>query len=208
LVSAQKYTTTEEIKGSMYQLVSPPFEHDFEDASEEELQAYHEWFLGLIPERVRELEAEVRRTMGFESWKADFTPASLDTLGEWFAGQVEERPLTNDEAAEGRASVPEGMSFLLAELRQKTPTYRTLSLAFDVGAYLSQVFLKNCEGLSWQQVRSGKDYDDYGQSVLMGLGPTRCSPVLLAVTLAYGILSGRKTGASLRALYNVWVEDR
>jgi hypothetical protein len=192
----------------MYQLVNPPFKHELKDASEAELQAYHEWFLGLIPERVRELEAEVRRTNGFENWKADFTPTSLDTLGEWFAGQVERRPLTHDEATESRASVPEDMSFLLAVLPQTTPTYRTLSLAFDIGAYLSQVFLKNCEGLSWQQVRSGKDYDDYGQSVLIGLGSTRCSPVLLAVTLAYGLLSGRKTGASLRTFYDVWAEDR
>jgi hypothetical protein len=204
---APRYIATEEHAGLMYQLVNPPFEHEFKDASEAELQAYHEWFLGLIPERVRELEAEVRRTSGFEGWKADFTLSSLDTLREWYAGQVEERPLTCDATTKNRSLGAEGMSFLLAQLSQTTPTYRTLSLAFDVGVYSSQVCLKNCEDLSWRQVRSGNSYDDCGRSVLAGLDPTRCSTALLATTLSYGITIGRKTVASSRALRDVWSDN-
>jgi hypothetical protein len=200
----QLHMTIEERTGLMYKLVNPPFEHGFKDASEAELQAYHEWFLSLIPERVRELEAEVRRTSGFESWKADFTLNSLDTLREWYAGQVEERPLTLDATTKSQSLGAEGMSFLLAQLSQAIPTYRTLSLAFDVGVYSSQVCLKNCEDLSWRQVRSGNGYDGCGHSVLAGLDPTRCSTALLATTLSYGITIGRKTMASSRALRDVW----
>jgi hypothetical protein len=186
-----------------YKPVDPPFELTFEEMSQKELRAYFDWFLGSLSAREKELEAEVRRTPGFETWTADRTPASLNALGEWFAGQVEERPFTEEEMAKGRASVPEKASFLLDELPTTTPTFRTLSLAFDVGAYLGQVLLKNSEGTSWQQVRSGRSYHDYGQPVIVGLGKVRCSPLLLVMTLAYGIADGEKTGASLRDLYDI-----
>ncbi|HEU4404593.1 MAG TPA: hypothetical protein VFS43_04795 [Polyangiaceae bacterium] len=187
-----------------YKPVDPPFELNFEEMSQKGLRAYFDWFLGSLSEREKELEAEVRRAPGFETWTADRTPASLDALGEWFAGQVEERPLTDEEMAKGRSSVPEEASFLLDELPTTTPTFRTLSLTFDVGAYLGQVLLKNCEGVSWQQVRSGKSYHDYGQPVLVGLGPVRCSPLLLVMTLAHGIADGKKSGTGLRKLYDIW----
>jgi hypothetical protein len=100
--------------------------------------------------------------------------------------------------------VPEKYSFLEAELPTTTQTYRTLSLVFDVGLYLSQVFIKNCKGISWQQVRRGKTYHDYGQPVLVGLGSVRCSPLLLVMVLAYGIADGKKSGTGLRRLYDIW----
>lgn len=192
----------------MYQPVNPPFELEFVEMSQDELQAYFDWFLASIPGRVKELEAEVRRTPGFESWSADLTPASLDSLGKWFVGQVEERPLTDDELKKGRESVPEKASFLLDELPTTTPTFRTLSLTFDVGIYLSQVFLKNREGLSWQQFRGDKAYDDYGQPAIVGLGVTRCPPLSIATVLAYRIADGEETAACLRNVYEVWMGMR
>jgi hypothetical protein len=192
----------------MYQPVNPPFEHEFVEMSQDELQAYFDWFLASIPGRVKELEAEVRRTPGFETWVADLTPASLDSLGEWFVGQVEERPLTDDESKQGRESVPEKASFLLDELPTTTPTFRTLSLTFDVGIYLGQVFLKNRAGLSWQQFRGDKAYDDYGQPAIVGLGVKRCPTLSIATVVAYGIADGEETGTSLRDVYEVWMSKR
>ncbi|WP_162234925.1 hypothetical protein, partial [Pseudomonas cannabina] len=31
---------------------------------------------------------EIWKTPGFEDWSADFTPSSLDTLGEWLAHRI------------------------------------------------------------------------------------------------------------------------
>ena len=187
-----------------YRPVNPPFERPFKEMSKKELRAYFEWFLSSISERMKELTAEVRRTVGYEHWEPDCSPTSLDTLGTWYASQVEQRPLTAEEMAEARAALPEKYSFLEAELPTATLTYRSLSLAFDIGVYLSQVLLRNCDALSWQQVTSGKTYNDYGQPVLVGLERRRCSPLLLSVVLAEGLAEGTKTAESLCELYDIW----
>ena len=53
-----------------------------------ELRRYYQWFMVVLPERIKELAEAVTETPGFEGWQPDFTPASLDALGQWFAGQV------------------------------------------------------------------------------------------------------------------------
>jgi hypothetical protein len=65
--------------------------------SKKDLRAYFEWFLAIIPERIKELTSAVKSTLGFEDWEPDFSPASLNLLGEWFASQVETRPRTPEE---------------------------------------------------------------------------------------------------------------
>jgi hypothetical protein len=192
----------------MYHLVNPPFERSFKEMSGKELRAYFDWVLASVPERMKELKAEVHRTPGYESWEADSSPISLDTLGRWFSSQVEVRPLTDEETAQNRSTVPEKMSFLLDELPARALNYRTLSLVFDVGLYLSQVILKTCDGVSWQQVRSGKTYHDYGQPVLVGLSLGRCSPLLLVDVLAEKIADGEEAGNGLRKIYDIWSKKK
>lgn len=190
-----------------YRPVNPPFERPFKEMSKKELRAYFDWFLASISERMKELTAEVRRTVGYERWEPDCSPASLETLGTWYASQVEQRPLSVEEMAGDRAALPEKYSFLETELPRATLTYRALSLAFDIGVYLSQVLVKNCDGLSWQQVTSGKTYNDYGQPVLVGLKRKRCSPLLLSIVLAEGLAKGTKEAGRLRELYDIWSRD-
>ena len=106
--------------------------------SKKELRDYFRWFMEIMPDRIRELTAVVHQTPGFEAWQADKTPSSLDMLGEWLAGQVEERPRTLEEIQE----INSRLSFPI-DISEKELTNRTFSLAMDVGMYVSQVFLKN-----------------------------------------------------------------
>jgi hypothetical protein len=186
----------------MYSVVRPPFEKDFQEMTPDELESYFNWFLESVPERLREITEEIHRTPGFESWVADCSPASLDLLGQWYASHVERRPTTPREMAQMR----EGLRGEMPEsiLPTERLTDRTYSLAFDVGTYLSQVFLKNRPGVSWQQVRVDKEMNDYGQPVLIGLGPRPCSPLLLATVLAHGLAKKTKKPERLRELYEIW----
>jgi hypothetical protein len=103
-----------------------------------ELRRYYQWFMDVLPERIKELAAAVRETPGFESWQPDFTPASLDALGQWFAGQVETRSRTQGELQAIRDRLVFPMDIPAEEL-----TNRTFSLAMDIGMYFSQVLMKN-----------------------------------------------------------------
>ena len=57
--------------------------------TKQQLKEFFVWFQGVIPERLDVLIKAVHETPGFESWDPDFSPESLDGLGNWFAGEVE-----------------------------------------------------------------------------------------------------------------------
>ena len=182
-----------------YRTIQPPFTLEFHKMPKDELRAYYHWFQGQIPGRIPELEQAVQETPGFERWRADATPSSLDALGEWFVGQVETRPRTPEELAELKRESPYPIDIEPNEL-----TNRTFSLAMDVGMYLSQVLMRNVPGLRWEHPLGSPKFVDYGQPVLRGSGRVPLNPVGILVTLAYGLARKSKSGQRLRELYDIW----
>lgn len=182
-----------------YTIIQPPFTLKFREMSKKELTHYFEWFQDILPQRLEELTKAVKQTPGFDSWQPDFTPTSLDMLGDWFVTQVETRLRTQGELheIESRSTYP-------IEIPGEELTNRTFSLAMDIGMYLSQVFLKNYPKLQWDQQFGNKKYIDYGQPVLVEFGASPFNPVYMLVTLAYGVVSKKKTGKSLHELYDIW----
>ena len=166
-----------------------------------ELHRYYQWFLDVLPERVNELAEAVKQTPGFETWQPDYTPASLDTLGEWFSGQVETRNRTQEELK----TIKDRQAFPM-DVPSEELTDRTFSLAMDVGMYFSQVLMKNFPALKWEQPVGNKRFVDYGQPSLTGFGPVTLNPVGIAVTFAYGLASKTKIGKRLREVYNYWAQ--
>ena len=183
-----------------YETIQPPFTLNFREMTKGQLKDYFDWFQEILPQRLDGLEQAVKTTLEFEGWRLDFSPTSLDRLGEWFAEQVETRRRTDDEILEleDRVSMP-------MEVSEEDLTNRTFSLAVDVGMYLTQVLLKSHPTLRWDQQFGNKKDVDYGQPVLVRFGPAPFNPVRLTVTLAYGIASEKKSGKGLRDLYDVWV---
>src|SRR6266851_6630039 len=149
-----------------YQTIQPPFPLRFREMSKKELKDYFRWFVEVLPERISELTEAVRQSHGFETWQPDYAPASLDTLGNWFAVQAEARNRTQEEleAIKNRLVFP-------MDIPGEELTNRTFSLAMDVGMYFSQVLLKNHPSLHWEQPTDDKKFADYGQPVLVGFGP-------------------------------------
>jgi hypothetical protein len=185
----------------LYNTIQPPFTLQFREMPEKELDRYFQWFMDVLPQRLNELAQAVKQTPGFETWQPDCTPASLNTLGEWFAGQVETRNRAQDElhAIHIRLVFP-------MEIPGEELTNRTFSLAMDVGIYFSQVLLKNYPSLRWEQPVGNKRFADYGQPLLTGFGPASLNPVRIAVTLAYGLASTNKTGRRLREVHDYWAQ--
>ena len=182
-----------------YQIIQPPFTLKFQEMPKQELKDYFAWFQSVVPDRLNILTRSVQQTPGFEAWQPDFTPASLDLLGNWFATQVETRSRTEGEIQE----IEDRLLFPI-EVPDKELTNRTFSLAMDIGMYLSQVFLKNHPTLRWDQLFGKKKDADYGQPVLVGFSGVSFNPVWMLVTLAYGLVNKSKTGKRLRELYDIW----
>lgn len=169
--------------------------------SKKELKTYFAWYHEVMPERLEELTRAVHETPGFENWAADYTPASLDLLGEWFAAQVETRPRTAEEIKEiaDRSAYP-------IDIPREELTNATFSLAMDVGMYLSQVFLRTHPSLQWGQPFGSKKFIDYGQPVLEGFGFKVFNPARMLIVQAYGLADKTWSGKSLRELYDIWSE--
>lgn len=182
-----------------YATIQPPFTLKFREMSKQELKDYFRWFFDVFPERTRELAEAVKQTPGFETWRPDLVPASLGTLGNWFATQAETRQRAQEERQEiaSRSAYP-------IEIPNDELTNRTFSLAMDVGMYLSQVLVKEHPSLRWEQPLKDKKFADYGQPILVGFGPVPLNPVRIAITLAYGLASKKQSGKRLRELHDYW----
>ena len=182
-----------------YRIIQPPFSLQFSTMSKPELRAYYAWFMEVLPERVAELEPAVRATEAHDAWRADYTRDSLSPLGQWFWGQVETRPRSRNEmdAIQSRLPYP-------VELPGYDLTDRTLSLAMDLGMYMGKVLASTTPGAAWEQPLEDENAGDYGQPVVVGLGPMPVTPVRIMVMLAYRIASKKRSVDSLRELYGIW----
>jgi hypothetical protein len=185
-----------------YALVKPPFTLHWREMSKQELRDHYTSFLNALPRRIEELEAEVQRSDSFATWRADFSPASLDILGAWFVGQVETRPRTPEELEE----IKRGLK-IRVKVSNDELTDRTFSLASDVGMYLGRMLEKARPELKWELRMDDKTSVDYGRPVLAGFAKHQAmNPISIAVTLAQGIVRKNRGHERLRDLYNVWLE--
>jgi hypothetical protein len=182
-----------------YRIIQPPFTLRFREMPKKVLKEYFVWFLEQIPERVAELEREVKTDSGFVTWRADNSSASLRALGHWFAGHVETRLRTTEEIAEIDAASPYPIPTPNQEL-----TNRTFSLAIDIGMYFGQTLRAQHPKLEWQQPLGSKKFVDYGQPVLAGFGTLTLNPVRIAITMAYAIAGRTDDGKWLSDAYDVW----
>jgi hypothetical protein len=123
-------------------------------------------------------------------------------LGEWFAAEVSTRPHTKEEIAELQASSP-----MLSSPSPVQLTNRSLSLAIDVGMYFARTLERTYPQLTWKQFLDNKRFVDYGQPVLIGFGPVPLNPVRVAITLAYGIARGTKSGKRLGEIFDYWAHQ-
>ena len=185
-----------------YTIIQPPFTLKLREMPKKELHRYYQWFMDALPQRVNELAGAVKQTPGFEAWQPDCTPASLDTLGQWFAGQVETRKRTQEELQ----AIKDRLVFPM-DIPNEELTNRTFSLAMDIGMYFSQVLMKNYPSLKWEQPLDDKKFADYGQPCLSGFGPVSLNPVRNGGhVFAHGLASKTKTGKRLREVYDYWAQ--
>jgi hypothetical protein len=182
-----------------YPPVQFPFDNSLTEMSKRELRKYFEWFTRVIPERIGVLSRSVRSTPGFESWQEDYTADSLNALGSWFAAHIEVRPRTQEEREEvlARLAFP-------VEVPESALSPVTFAICFDVGMYLSQVFIKNHASLHWGQEFLTKRYIHNGKPVILGFSDA-FEPVWMMLVLANRIVNGKATGLGLRELYDTWI---
>lgn len=183
----------------IYDKVQIPVSQELTQMSKSDLREFYEWFTCNMSRRVVCLERAVTTTPGYENWIADFSPESLDSLGNWFASVAESRPLTMAEIEERKQRAP-----MLLDFSKDHITSLTLAIAFDVGIYLGMVFSNNLGSLRWSQKFGSKGSVDYGQPVLEGFGKAIFNPLRTAHVLAMQLAEGSHDGSRLKSIYEHW----
>lgn len=186
-----------------YIISNPPITADFREMQKGELKEYANWYFNNLPERIKILEEAVKSLYPY--WQADYSPESLLVLGEWFYSQAEERPMTQKELKEFD-EFQKNQKHNLGICKTTELTDKTISIAIDIGMYLSQMFLKNVPNLKWEINTKSKKQPNYGEPVLKGEKDS-FNPSRMIITLAYGFIRKSKTPDRLAKLYEKWSEN-
>lgn len=190
---------------SSYKLFESPFGFNFRAMRSKDARAFFDYFMEQLSVRVGILEQEVRRDPRCRDWSADYLPASLHVLGQWFASHVATRPSTDEEIEAIYANAPDW--FRAVKVDDFDLSIQTYSLVIDVGMYLCECLRRNVPGLHWERVAKPKSAAAYNRPALVGFSHKRVfEPIGMLSTLAFGIVRGRKGPTDLRKLYDIWSE--
>ena len=186
-----------------YSIIKQPSVTSFRELPKANLKRLFDWFIAIIPERMRELERVVREAEHTRMWCADRTPESLVQLGEWLACNVETRPRSASEldAIESSLLFPVSISAVV-------PNDRSVSLGIDIGMYLGEVLRALHPSLVWSLKLGGKSHFDYGRPVLEGFHHgVAMNPVHIVLVLVQALARGSQSGARLMELYEFWARQ-
>jgi hypothetical protein len=174
--------------------------------SPKDLADFYQWFMGIMPTCLQELNKAVKQTPGYENWQPDASIESLGVLGDWLATQVEIRKLTDAEIHRVKDQLD---SKFPIEIQDWVLTDATQAMTVRVGMYYGQVALKNRPSTRWEQQKLHRKTKmaDHGQPVLTAPGAVPINPVRVAQSVAYGIADGSKTGKRLREAYEYWAKS-
>jgi hypothetical protein len=186
-----------------YLMLENWFAIDFDRVPKKELREYFDQFLKIIPQRIVELAATVGQTPAIEQWKPNYSPVSVELLGEWFATQVETRPRPPDEIKRIQAGSPYPI-----DVPGNALTKRTLSLAVDVGIYFGESLVHNYPSLKWELPLGSKRFIHYGKPVLSGFANSvTLNPTRVVTVFALGVADGSRTGSRMKELYDIWSQQ-
>jgi len=182
-----------------YNILNPPYATDFRNMKREDVEAFYSWLMEQRPVRIIELQKVVNETAPLEHWCADYTPASLKALGNWFMQYVQMRSRTREEIDKLEAGTR--LKGIYGEYELSIPT---MSFIVDIALYLGEVMRKQFPHTRWEQALKDKRLDTYGKPVLMGLGSVPFDPIRLITTMAYRISEGAAWHDDLYQLFVKW----
>jgi hypothetical protein len=178
----------------------------FASSTQEEAKEFYNWFITSIPSRIQELELAIQTTLDGKNTNIplDKSPKSLEFLDTWFTTIVEtQKPSTEfiDEYRREMGVYAQNLEWILSN--------KTLSLCFDLGIYLGEVFIFNHSQLKWK-MHSIEDMD-FHYPVISGFkGENQqlfhCNPSRLTQVLARKLAHKLENPKGLHKLYESWIQ--
>lgn len=187
----------------MYQIINNlPIDYEFSSKTKDELKLYGIWFKENKDNRIKHLIETIKATSSFEDWNADFTPNSLKELGRWFYENLETVKLTEEQYLNKRLQIPDYIQIDDWDL-----SIKTRSIIVDIGFYFGEVFIHTHKGLEWKQYFSKNKKDvDNGHMIIPKFGKLELNPILVIMSVGWGLARKKDNENRLYDLYKVWEE--
>ena len=123
-----------QIKPLTYDICIPPLKSNLYEMNDEEAQACFDWYMSVLPERIKYVSETAAHKLGCSVETFDLTPESLIPLWEWFLSVAEKEP----------ASIQHEVIRSDYQL-----SLQTEYILRDIGMYLGEAFVKNHSSLHW-----------------------------------------------------------
>jgi len=184
-----------------YQIINNlPSDFIFSDKSNSELKHYEEWFKTNKEKRIKQLIEAIKESKGFENWKADFTPSSLNEIGSWIKQNLYTEKISTEKYKQKRLSIPDYIN-----IRDWDLTNETYSKLIDIGIYFGEVFIKNHTNLKWEQFFSKiKNDSDHGHMVIKGFGKDRLNPLRVSYIIGLKMIDNKSNETGIFKAYTTW----
>ena len=149
-----------------YPYIVPPFEvKDFEEMSPKEARVHFDWFVGIIPDRMRLLEARILESFGDGGFELDYTKDSLLKVWTWYQKNVQIEEKSEEELAREKSLANE-ITVSYIEAKKITPVW--MAVALDISTYFAECMVKNNPSLKWDVVTKPKSFAYVNKPVVVG----------------------------------------
>lgn len=201
-------------KPFQYEVCVPPLKKPFDELTHRETEAYFQWHLSALEERIEYLSSRVCSKLSIPRSQMDLSAESLIPLWEWFlmTVEIEETPEEALQHFWDHDEHPEPFRAELLSRRRKQYTLETELIFFDVGKYFGEVFIKTLPGISWTYYEKPKTDFFVNMPVLQGFADFSCDPpfrmffepVHMAHVQASHIWKNTQRKDDLFRIYSLW----
>lgn len=186
-----------------YTMMIPPFEiEEFSSLNKQKVKQYFEWFCNQIPFRLSLLNQAFVLDNGTN---LDYSKKSLIYLWRWFMTDVFE--ITKKEKKEIQAEKKNFPTWMHEDIEKDKwkPTTESLTIAMDIGIYVSEVIRLHNSSLSWGVVSKPKSLEHVNKPVIIGFSsPVEFSFPRIMSTLIEKLKDGEKDEKELIQLIETW----
>lgn len=190
-----------------YEILQIPWtlESPYSEMTKYGASEFFEWLKQNVDYRLSQLSLLVK--LSGENVTLDFSRDSLLNLGYSLTGILKIRKKTEEEMKTLIESVPDWLKESVKD-QDEVLNEKSLSIAFDLAIYFSQVLIKADNRIKWKMhTRASKLDADRNQLILTGTSKVRHNPIRSMQIVCFKIAKGEYESTRLYELYKIWFDS-
>ena len=192
-----------------YDILIPKLGKSIFQLTEEEAEAYFEWYMEQVPQRVAYVSRVCAKELHIPVERLDCSPESLLLIWKWFRKRARTEPGILSEEDKKHPAYANGMFCNKRQL-----TLETEYIIRDIGMYLGETLRKNLPQLYWTFYTKPKRSFFVNHPLLKGFVDTspgapreiEFEPIHMTGVQASKILSKKSKETDLFDIYTIWAK--